>query len=101
MPHATLRARLGVTAASLIAGVGLSLVPALTSTAAASAPHPGTDTRSVRFDAAAITAKHHHASHEARLVHHHDPLVHKVITEARKQKGKPYSYGAAGPSAFD
>jgi cell wall-associated NlpC family hydrolase len=31
----------------------------------------------------------------------HSRLVHKVIAEARRQRGKPYSYGAAGPHAFD
>jgi cell wall-associated NlpC family hydrolase len=34
-------------------------------------------------------------------MHHHNRLVRKVMHEARRQKGKPYSYGAAGPHAFD
>jgi cell wall-associated NlpC family hydrolase len=34
-------------------------------------------------------------------VRHHNNLIHKVLKEASRQKGKPYIYGAAGPRAFD
>src|SRR5581483_3740999 len=35
----------------------------------------------------------------ARQAHLHD--VRKVLAEARRQKGKPYQYGADGPHSFD
>jgi cell wall-associated NlpC family hydrolase len=99
---------MGVTAASLTAGLAVMLTPALTTPAAAAtaAPAPGL---SSLVHARAAVASHHgrsrrharHVAHEARIMHHHDRLVHKVIAEARRQKGKPYVYGAAGPHSFD
>jgi cell wall-associated NlpC family hydrolase len=98
MHRATLRARLGVTAASLFIGLGVAAVPA-----ASAVTDSGTSPVSVADNSSPSNADLHpsHATEEARLVKHHDAEVRKVIREARRQKGKPYSYGADGPHAFD
>jgi cell wall-associated NlpC family hydrolase len=90
MPHATLRARLGVIAATttlLILGV---FAATATSTAAAGS------TRVAKLP-------HRSASNHARRTKRqiHMAQVRRVLAEARRQKGKPYVYGAAGPHAFD
>jgi cell wall-associated NlpC family hydrolase len=108
MSSATLRARKGVTAAFLTAGLTVVMTSALTSPAnAATPPTPGAST--LVHARAAVQSHHHshatrrarHAAREARVMHHHDRLVHRVIHEARRQKGKPYVYGADGPRSFD
>jgi cell wall-associated NlpC family hydrolase len=115
MPSATLRARLGVTAASLFAALGLALVPASTASARTTHHSPNTlgntHLSSAQRDAQRHRQRrhrrhqhrrqHHRRAAHARVMHHHNRLVHKVLREARRQKGKPYSYGAAGPRAFD
>jgi cell wall-associated NlpC family hydrolase len=59
---------------------------------------------------AAVTAHHASTPRSANGAHHAvyarhraewDAESKRVIDWARKQKGKPYSYGAAGPHAFD
>jgi cell wall-associated NlpC family hydrolase len=95
MPHATLHARLGVIAATMIICLGLAAAPALAS-----------GRGSGHFAPRAAT---HHAgpahrarlSRSARIRRRHDMEVHKVLQEARRQKGKPYVYGEDGPHGFD
>jgi cell wall-associated NlpC family hydrolase len=100
MTHATLRARLGVTAATLIAGLGLTLAPALTSSAHA-APTRTTAGPTSHASAGASYAPRRGRTHHARVMYRHNQKIRKVLNEARRQKGKPYSYGADGPGAFD
>lgn len=94
MPHATLRARLGVIAATTaLSTLGVFAATATASTTSASAgvaaPH-------------AVTV-HHRASKPARPTRRqlHEAKVRRVLAEAARQKGKPYVYGADGPHAFD
>jgi cell wall-associated NlpC family hydrolase len=94
MSRATLRVRMGVTAASIIAGIGFVAAPA----AIASAPAGTTVTHA---SPSAADLHQRRAAKEASIVRHHDKQVRKVIGEARRQKGKPYVYGADGPHAFD
>jgi cell wall-associated NlpC family hydrolase len=103
MSRATLRARLGVTAATVIAGLGLTLAPGLASAANAGTPGALSAGFSLSATPSQPASRHHleRRTAHARMVHHHNLLVHKVLNEARRQKGKPYSYGAAGPGAFD
>jgi cell wall-associated NlpC family hydrolase len=103
MSRATLRARLGVTAASLIAGFGLSIAPGLSAPANAATPGSAAGFSVSASPSSQLAAHTHHRtmSHHARLMQRHYRLVHKVLHEASRQKGKPYSYGAAGPRAFD
>ena len=97
MSRATLRARLGVTAASLAASLGLVLTSAIAVTPAAHA--------AAGSSASTATHHRHHISaakrrHRARIRHRaHE--VRRVLTVARAQRGKPYVYGADGPHAFD
>jgi cell wall-associated NlpC family hydrolase len=42
-----------------------------------------------------------HAAHVRAVRMHHAREVRAVLREAERQKGKPYSYGGAGPRAFD
>ena len=96
MSHATLRARMGVTAASLLVGFGLSLLPATSSPAAASTnPVPSSSSPS------ATPSAHAKLGRAAAARREHAREVRKVLREASKQKGKPYSYGADGPGSFD
>jgi cell wall-associated NlpC family hydrolase len=105
MSRATLRARMGVTAASLIAGLSI----AAAAPAMAASPTPRTTTVTSPHSAfRGVGAARAHRSRAARrrahrvaLVHHHNLEVRKVIHEARRQKGKPYVYGADGPGSFD
>jgi cell wall-associated NlpC family hydrolase len=102
MRSATLRARLGVTAATLIAGFGLTVIPAFASTANATPTRAAADSRPMSFDVGAAKApRHRRNTHHIRVMHKHDKKVREVLHEARRQRGKPYSYGAAGPGAFD
>jgi cell wall-associated NlpC family hydrolase len=97
MSRATLRARMGVTAAILTTGITLALAPAAV---ASTDKHPATATGVTTPAHAAVHARRV-AAREHALVRRHDRLVHKVIAEARRQKGKPYIYGDAGPHGFD
>jgi cell wall-associated NlpC family hydrolase len=101
MSQATLRARFGVTAATLIAGLGLTLLPVLTATASASPTRPSASATSMQFGMSQSKAPHRRSSAHARMVQRYDHKVRSVLHEARRQRGKPYSYGAAGPHAFD
>ena len=74
----TLPRRLTGSAAALVAGVGIVLTPAV---AQASAPAPTAASASA---APAPTA-----------------ASQKAVDTAMAQRGKPYSYGAAGPDSFD
>jgi cell wall-associated NlpC family hydrolase len=91
MPHATLRARLGVIAATTT----LMIIAVFAATATAST--------AVRHPASAAKMPRHTASNHARRTKRqiHMAKVHRILREARRQKGKPYVYGAAGPHAFD
>jgi cell wall-associated NlpC family hydrolase len=81
------RARMGAVAlAGLIAGSTLALTPATASAA------PQT--------AVMASHSHHHTAHQ-RKHRIFKRKVHRIMAEAAKQKGKPYSFGAAGPHAFD
>jgi cell wall-associated NlpC family hydrolase len=101
MSRATLRVRTGVIAASLLTCLGLVATPAIAashrsaagSTAAAASPRKAPSV-------AARRRARQHVRHVA-LLRHHNELVRKVLQEAKRQKGKPYVYGAAGPHAFD
>jgi cell wall-associated NlpC family hydrolase len=98
MPHATLRARLGVIAATTtltIVGVFAATATASTSTSALPSAAPA-------MSLAAPKATTHH-THKARrtALQLHNAKVHRVLREARRQKGKPYVYGGAGPHSFD
>ncbi|MCW2764191.1 MAG: glycoside hydrolase [Nocardioides sp.] len=44
---------------------------------------------------------HHHHKHHHHKHHHHASRGNTVVAWARREAGKPYSYGAAGPNAFD
>jgi cell wall-associated NlpC family hydrolase len=98
MPRATLRARLGVTAASLFIGLGIAAVPA-----ASAATNTGNSPVAAGANNSPANADLHRSQHanEVVLIKHHDVEVRHVIREARRQKGKPYVYGADGPRAFD
>jgi cell wall-associated NlpC family hydrolase len=99
MSLATLRARLGVTAATvLIIGFGLAATPAFASTTA--------PTKTLTIGSASNTSSgHHHESRAAKRhaakVRRHNTSVQKVLREAQRQKGKPYVYGDDGPHGFD
>jgi cell wall-associated NlpC family hydrolase len=98
---ATLRARMGVTAASIVLiGVGFAAAPSIASAGTIGpAASPKTNFGS------ATTASEHAQSHAAQVhaarVRRHNVDVHKVLNEARRQRGKPYIYGDAGPHGFD
>jgi peptidoglycan DL-endopeptidase CwlO len=114
MPSATLRARLGVTAATLITATMMATGPALAA-AASAAPTGSTPTPipTATFDTLAtgraiegvaqtpLVATNAQASGQATMMARHNYLVHKVLTEAQRQKGKPYIYGEDGPHGFD
>jgi cell wall-associated NlpC family hydrolase len=87
MSFAFPRARMGAVAlAGLFAGSVLALTPATASAAPQSA--------------ALASSSHHHSAHQ-RKHRIFEKKVHRIMAEAARQKGKPYSYGAAGPHAFD
>jgi cell wall-associated NlpC family hydrolase len=96
MSLATLRARVGASAATaLTAGIILAITPAATAAATTS---PTTASATPASADQSSTAQH--ASRESFAARREDK-VRKVLNEARRQQGKPYSYGAAGPHAFD
>src|SRR5579862_9434463 len=110
MRSATLHARLGVTAATLItaftlASSGTALASASTPAASASSStpaHTASSTNPVPDGAwkPAVTRTRKAKSHPS-IYALHARKVREVLREARRQKGKPYVYGAAGPHAFD
>jgi cell wall-associated NlpC family hydrolase len=103
MPTATLRARLGITAATVIAGLSIAATPALAGSPIGPANPPAfgqanpTAPVSLQVNGTASGT----ASHEARIIRRHNEKVRKVLRVARRQKGKPYIYGDAGPHGFD
>jgi cell wall-associated NlpC family hydrolase len=100
MPHATLRARLGVIAATTtltIVGVFAATATASTSTTSARATALPQAAPAMSLAAPKPASRRTHRS--ARQIH--ESKVHRVLREARRQKGKPYVYGAAGPRSFD
>jgi cell wall-associated NlpC family hydrolase len=50
---------------------------------------------------ATATAHARHRAHVRAARARHERQVRSVLRVAERQKGKPYSYGAAGPRAFD
>lgn len=97
---ATLRARWRAPVlATAIAGSSLLLTPALASAtpASASTAHSAHASSAASRAAASARARRNRATKAAEL--HQEGA--KVIAEARRQRGKPYRYGGAGPSAFD
>jgi cell wall-associated NlpC family hydrolase len=116
MSRATLRVRMGVTAASVIVGFGIAAAPAVAATTSANGPTWSRAHSEPRFELATKAPTASPASSKAarrraearrahvrrvRLVHRHNAKVRRVLHEASRQKGKPYVYGAAGPRAFD
>lgn len=91
MSFATLRARCshkaGAIAATALAGSVLALIPGA---AHATPTHPDTT----------HTAQAHRSAAQRRAARVRTER-NAIIREARRQKGKPYSYGADGPHAFD
>ena len=70
---------------------------------------PVTASAAVVTHHSSATTRHHSAKHGKRSKRaHHETAAErfrakadKVIAEAKKQKGKPYVYGADGPHSFD
>jgi cell wall-associated NlpC family hydrolase len=98
---APLRARIGVIAASIaIIGFGFAAAPSL---ASAGTIGPGSSPKT-DFGSATTASEHaqsNAAQRHAARVRRHNVAVHKVLNEARRQRGKPYVYGDAGPHGFD
>jgi cell wall-associated NlpC family hydrolase len=102
MSRATLRARTGATAATLTAVLSLSLIPAFAATASASPAHTPSRTHATHSASKSVATRHRgRTTRHIRLIHRHDRAIDKVLKEASRQKGKPYSYGADGPHSFD
>jgi cell wall-associated NlpC family hydrolase len=101
MSRATLRVRMGVIAASLLTCLGLVATPAIAAShrTTGSSNAAAVSTRNAPSAAARRRARQH--ARKVAVLHHHSELVQKVLKEAKRQKGKPYVYGAAGPHAFD
>ncbi len=84
----------GIAATATAAATAIALGPAAIGTASA-APTPTT------------THAHSHSHHSRRRSNHESERARfndkadQVIDEARKQRGKPYVYGADGPHSFD
>jgi cell wall-associated NlpC family hydrolase len=95
MSRATLRVRVTVIAASLFTCLGLGAAPAFASPSPAGPTATATSSPSARDFHAALAAQ------KAAVHEKHKALVHKVLREAQRQKGKPYVYGEAGPHGFD
>jgi peptidoglycan DL-endopeptidase CwlO len=97
MFRASPRARISVITASILICLGLAGAPAFASSAAAGS------TRSASVPAArqlTVAAARRGKTVSAAL-QKHDAEVRKVLREARRQRGKPYVYGEAGPHGFD
>jgi cell wall-associated NlpC family hydrolase len=96
MSFAFPRARKGAVAlAGLITGSVLAFTPVAANAASGS---PSGQASTV---VASSHHHHHHLSAKQRKHRHYKRQVHKVLHEASAQRGKPYVYGAAGPSSFD
>ena len=92
------RARVSLISVSILICLGLATGPALASTSSsAAARSAATATR----PAAPNTTRAHKGKRSLTKIEKHNLLVHKVLREARRQKGKPYVYGEAGPHGFD
>lgn len=102
MRSATLHARLGVTAATLI--TAFTLVSSGTALASGSTLARTTsstlNTASHSGGKLGVT-KTRKAKSRPSIYALHARKVREVLREARRQKGKPYVYGADGPHAFD
>jgi cell wall-associated NlpC family hydrolase len=97
MSRATLRVRMGVTAASLIAGFGIATAPSALASPSTVREAPSATSAPWQFNVHPVRAHKHRAS----ITKLHNQKVRKVLTEARRQRGKPYVYGEAGPRGFD
>jgi cell wall-associated NlpC family hydrolase len=96
MSFAFPRARKGaVVLAGLITGSVLAFSPAAANAATGSASAQATHA------VASHRHHHHHLTTRQRKHQHYEKAVRSVLREASKQKGKPYVFGAAGPSSFD
>lgn len=94
MSRTTLRVRLAVIAASLFVCLGFAAAPAYASTTAGGST---TTASGWQFN----SSYGHTQGNRLSTIKRHNLLVRKVLREARRQKGKPYVYGAAGPHGFD
>jgi cell wall-associated NlpC family hydrolase len=96
MSFAFPRARKGaVVLAGLITGSVLAFSPVAANAATGSASAQATHA------VASHRHHHHHLTAHQRAHRRYKNEIHTVLHEASKQRGKPYSFGAAGPSAFD
>jgi cell wall-associated NlpC family hydrolase len=95
MSFAITRARLGaVVTTTVTAGVIVGSTLALTAAPASAAPaRPMTSATQPTIA--------HHLTKKQREHKRYEKKVHKVLSFAAKQKGKPYVYGGAGPRSFD
>jgi cell wall-associated NlpC family hydrolase len=98
MSSATLRAQKCVIAAvtlfaTLILGVTLATVESASASPTTTAATPPTSTQ--------VSQAPKHLSATQRALRTHHTKVREVLVEARRQKGKPYVYGADGPHSFD
>jgi cell wall-associated NlpC family hydrolase len=91
MFRASPRTRLSIIAASVLVCLGFAAAPAMASTTSARPTRTATTASGWEFNAAARPS----------TLSKHDLAVRKVLREARRQKGKPYVYGEAGPHGFD
>jgi len=100
MSRTTLRVRLAVLAASVLACLGIAAAPAA---AASSTAGPASISSSPGVWQFAARAPGTSRLRGAKLtvIQRHNLEVQKVLREARRQKGKPYVYGADGPNGFD
>jgi peptidoglycan DL-endopeptidase CwlO len=101
MSRATLRARMGVTAASLIVSFGFAAAPALAAPSPASASVTAAQSQQQHASQTSTAPSQRARSRRAKMIRAHNTKVHRVLREARRQKGKPYIYGDAGPNGFD
>jgi cell wall-associated NlpC family hydrolase len=94
MSFAFPRARKGAVAlAGLITGSVLAFTP-VAANAASGSP-------SGQASTVMASSHHQHLTAQQRQHRRYERQVRKVLTIASRQKGKPYSYGAAGPHSFD
>jgi len=108
MPPATLYARVGVTAATFVtafavasAGTAIATPSGTSRSTLAATPTSSPAGSSKTITRAAHTLRGRKSKRRPSALAIHDRKVHKVLAEARRQRGKPYVYGADGPHAFD